>query len=99
MTVKIAVFAPMPRASDNTATDVNAGFLMSVRRPYLMSCVQVSMGAAWRQSTCSKRDRQLTAIEQVRRLDGGEAGRRTSGAQRLRTISRTTACGRWLTVR
>ena len=33
MTLKIAVFAPMPSASVKTATDVNPGRFTSVRRP------------------------------------------------------------------
>src|SRR3954464_9119956 len=37
--LKIAVLAPMPSASDNTATSVNPGLLASIRRPYLMSCM------------------------------------------------------------
>jgi hypothetical protein len=31
--LKIAVFAPMPRASESTATAVNAGLFTSIRRP------------------------------------------------------------------
>ena len=31
--LKIAVFAPMPNASDNTATAVNAGLRSSIRTP------------------------------------------------------------------
>ncbi|PYV23388.1 MAG: hypothetical protein DMG24_14080 [Acidobacteria bacterium] len=37
-TVKIAMFAPIPRASVSTATAVKPGFFASTRRPYLKSC-------------------------------------------------------------
>src|ERR1700722_13269866 len=37
-TVKIAVFAPMPRASVRTATAAKPGFLISIRTPYFKSC-------------------------------------------------------------
>src|SRR5258708_30641188 len=38
MRVKIAVLAPMPRASDSTATVRKTGDLRSVRREYRKSC-------------------------------------------------------------
>src|SRR5580693_8169728 len=41
-TVKIAVFAPMPRASVSTATIVKPGFLRSIRTPYFRSCKKLS---------------------------------------------------------
>src|SRR5882762_2519758 len=42
-TVKIAVLAPMPRASVKTATAVNPGFFASIRKAYRMSCQSVPM--------------------------------------------------------
>src|SRR5947207_15355639 len=36
--LKMTVLAPMPRASDNAATIVNAGFFRSIRQPYSRSC-------------------------------------------------------------
>ncbi len=33
MSVKIAVFAPMPSASESTATVVNTGLFASIRKP------------------------------------------------------------------
>src|SRR5271169_3366606 len=43
MTLKIAVFAPMPMASVSTATTANPGFFASMRQPYRMSCSKVSI--------------------------------------------------------
>src|ERR1700687_1638904 len=40
-TVKIAVLAPMPRASVKTATAVNPGIFASIRKAYRMSCQSV----------------------------------------------------------
>jgi hypothetical protein len=40
--LKIAVFAPIPSASDNTATVVNAGLKRSSRAPYRKSCQMLS---------------------------------------------------------
>src|SRR6266566_1166707 len=42
-TVKIAVLAPIPRASVRTATAVNPGFFASIRKAYRMSCQSVAM--------------------------------------------------------
>src|SRR5437868_12676248 len=36
---KIAVFAPMPRASDSTATKLNPGLCFNCRSPYRTSCL------------------------------------------------------------
>ena len=33
MTLKIAVFAPIPKPNVNTATSVNPGFFKSIRQP------------------------------------------------------------------
>ena len=40
--VKIAVLAPMPRASESRAIEVKPGDLRSWRRPNLMSCTRYS---------------------------------------------------------
>src|SRR5216684_3043122 len=40
--LKIAVFAPIPSASVSTATAVNPGFLLSMRRPYRTSSTNSS---------------------------------------------------------
>src|SRR5215471_21465810 len=40
---KIAVFAPIPRASDSTATAVNVGFKRSWRSPNLRSLISASI--------------------------------------------------------
>src|SRR3989442_9062744 len=40
---KIAVFAPIPRASDITATAVNVGFRRSCRNPNLRSLISASI--------------------------------------------------------
>src|SRR5579862_628994 len=42
ITLKMAVLAPMPRASESTATAVNAGLCHSIRLPYFKSCQIVS---------------------------------------------------------
>src|SRR5580700_396858 len=42
-TLKIAVFAPMPRAKVRTATAVKPGLFASIRQPYRMSCSKVSI--------------------------------------------------------
>src|SRR5262245_54102547 len=42
-TLKTALLTPMPRASVNSATIVNAGALRSPRAAYRMSCTKVSM--------------------------------------------------------
>src|SRR5437879_5764983 len=42
-TVKIAVLAPMPRASVKTATAVKPGFFASIRKAYRKSCQSVPM--------------------------------------------------------
>src|SRR5437879_636199 len=41
-TLKTIVFAPMPRVSEMTATDVNPGLLRSTRKAYRVSCTTVS---------------------------------------------------------
>lgn len=41
MTLKMAVFAPMPSASVNSATAVNPGLRASMRMPYFTSCQMV----------------------------------------------------------
>src|SRR5215510_13907850 len=41
MTVKIAVLAPMPKASVSVATSENDGFFASIRRPKRRSCKNV----------------------------------------------------------
>src|SRR2546426_9327279 len=42
-TLKIAVFAPMPSASETTAMNEKPGFFVSVRNPYRRSCQSVSI--------------------------------------------------------
>jgi len=42
--LKIAVFAPIPSASDSTATAAKAGFFASMRRPYFKSWRIVPVG-------------------------------------------------------
>src|ERR1043165_5874297 len=46
MTEKIAVFAPMPSASVNTATNVNTGCLSSTRAPKRRSCQNVPISSS-----------------------------------------------------
>jgi hypothetical protein len=41
MRLKIAVLAPIPRASDTTATAVNAPFRRIVRKAYRRSCQSI----------------------------------------------------------
>jgi hypothetical protein len=41
MRLKIAVFAPIPSASVNTAIAVNPGFFANIRSPYRASCQSV----------------------------------------------------------
>ena len=43
-TLKMAAFAPTPRASVNTATAVKPGLLMSERRPYWRSWITLVIG-------------------------------------------------------
>src|ERR1700761_696569 len=42
MTLKLHVVAPMPRASDSTATALNPGLAISIRHPYRRSCISES---------------------------------------------------------
>ena len=54
MTVKIALVAPIPRASLSTTTVVNPGLLPNTRRAYLMSRARVSSTLTpqdWRHSS------------------------------------------------
>src|SRR6266403_549074 len=53
-TVKIVVLAPMPRASDRIATKLNAGFLVSIRIAYRISCQMVCIMKSPR---CADQDR------------------------------------------
>src|SRR5271168_4915847 len=46
--VKMAVLAPMPSASDSTATNVNPGLRASVRKPYFRSCRSWSISVSRR---------------------------------------------------
>ncbi len=43
MSVKIVVFAPIPKASDRAATVVNPGAFSNRRAPYLRSCRKSDM--------------------------------------------------------
>jgi hypothetical protein len=43
-TLKIAVLAPMPMASEATITSVNAGLRFKVRSAYRKSCMKVCIG-------------------------------------------------------
>src|SRR5580693_5533620 len=46
ITLKIAVFAPMPRASVKIATTVNPGFFLSTRKANFTSCHKVCISRA-----------------------------------------------------
>src|SRR5260370_10495968 len=48
--LKIAVFAPIPSASVNTATAVNPGFFDSIRQPKRVSCQSEYIQSSCRQS-------------------------------------------------
>src|SRR3954468_6951249 len=41
--VKMALFAPIPRANENRAINVNAGLRRNIRTPYRRSCQNVSI--------------------------------------------------------
>src|SRR5215472_6082505 len=67
-TLKMAVFAPMPRASVSTATTVKPGALASMRNAYLKSCRSVLISSSFvaqrdhrihpRSPVCRKESRQ-----------------------------------------
>src|SRR5262245_16809058 len=46
-TLKIAVFAPMPRASVRTAVAVKPGFFINIRAPKRRSCQSVCISNSW----------------------------------------------------
>jgi hypothetical protein len=62
-TLKIAVFAPMPSASVNTATAVNPPFFTSIRIAYLMSPIEPPHGVYLRHHPANKHNcKHCTAI-------------------------------------